>query len=94
MLIAGKIVALVVAAGSGSRAGDGIPKQFRMVDGMPMLRHSVMAFAGYQRIDAVFVVIAEGQLRDAQAPRSVAGPEAQHRVPGRGPAGGRGEGAG
>ena len=66
MLIAGKIVALVVAAGSGSRAGDGIPKQFRMVDGMPMLRHSVMAFAGYQRIDAVFVVIAEGQLRDAQ----------------------------
>jgi 2-C-methyl-D-erythritol 4-phosphate cytidylyltransferase/2-C-methyl-D-erythritol 2,4-cyclodiphosphate synthase len=36
-------VALIVAAGSGSRVGGDIPKQFRPVRGKPMLRHSYKA---------------------------------------------------
>jgi 2-C-methyl-D-erythritol 4-phosphate cytidylyltransferase/2-C-methyl-D-erythritol 2,4-cyclodiphosphate synthase len=53
--------AIIVAAGAGSRAGDGGPKQFRMVDGKPMLRHSVEAFTAHPAISRVVVVIGEGQ---------------------------------
>jgi 2-C-methyl-D-erythritol 4-phosphate cytidylyltransferase / 2-C-methyl-D-erythritol 2,4-cyclodiphosphate synthase len=55
------IVALIVAAGSGSRAGADLPKQFRLVDGQPMLRHSYVAFHAHPQIAKTFVVIAEGQ---------------------------------
>ena len=41
-----EIAAIVLAAGSGSRMGDGdpTPKQFRDLNGEPMVRHSVRAF--------------------------------------------------
>ena len=55
------IVALIVAAGSGSRAGEGIPKQFRLVSGAPMLRHSYAAFETHAAIAKTFVVIGDGQ---------------------------------
>ena len=57
----GKIAAIIVAAGSGSRAGDGPPKQFRLVNGKPMLRHSVEALRTHYLIDAIVVVVAAGQ---------------------------------
>jgi 2-C-methyl-D-erythritol 4-phosphate cytidylyltransferase / 2-C-methyl-D-erythritol 2,4-cyclodiphosphate synthase len=57
----GKTAAIIVAAGSGSRAGDGVPKQFRMLQGKPMLRHSVEAFAKHPAIDAIIVVVGDGQ---------------------------------
>jgi 2-C-methyl-D-erythritol 4-phosphate cytidylyltransferase/2-C-methyl-D-erythritol 2,4-cyclodiphosphate synthase len=58
----GKTVALLVAAGSGSRAGgaDGVPKQYRCLGGRPLLAHAV-AHLRHPRIDAVQVVIGEGQ---------------------------------
>ncbi|MFM2410693.1 MAG: hypothetical protein RL481_1521, partial [Pseudomonadota bacterium] len=59
--------AIIVAAGSGSRAGAGGPKQFRMIEGKPMLRHSAQAFATHPHIDTVVVVIGEGQRDLAQA---------------------------
>ena len=37
----GKTLALVVAAGSGSRAGGGIPKQYRRIGGKAVLAHAV-----------------------------------------------------
>jgi len=55
------IVALIVAAGSGSRAGGDIPKQFRLVDGRPMLVHSYAALAQHAEIRNVFVAVGEGQ---------------------------------
>lgn len=67
----GKTAAIVVAAGSGSRAGDGGPKQFRMLQGKPMLRHSVEALAGHEAVDSVVVVIAEGQ--ESEAASALAG---------------------
>jgi 2-C-methyl-D-erythritol 4-phosphate cytidylyltransferase len=45
---------IVVAAGSGARAGGAEPKQFRWVAGKPMLLHSVQAFM--QRADVLAVV--------------------------------------
>lgn len=50
-------VALIVAAGRGNRAGGDIPKQYRMLGGRCMLRHTCMAFLNHPRIDAVKVVI-------------------------------------
>jgi 2-C-methyl-D-erythritol 4-phosphate cytidylyltransferase / 2-C-methyl-D-erythritol 2,4-cyclodiphosphate synthase len=55
------IVALIVAAGSGSRAGGDTPKQFRSVKGRPMLAYSYSALAQHADIHAVFVAVGEGQ---------------------------------
>jgi 2-C-methyl-D-erythritol 4-phosphate cytidylyltransferase/2-C-methyl-D-erythritol 2,4-cyclodiphosphate synthase len=56
----GKTVALVVAAGSGSRAGGEAPKQYRIVAGRPLLAHAIDRLS-HPDIDAVQVVIGEGQ---------------------------------
>ena len=50
-------VALIVAAGRGSRAGGGVPKQYRDLAGVPVLRHSVQVFARHPRIDRIRVMI-------------------------------------
>jgi 2-C-methyl-D-erythritol 4-phosphate cytidylyltransferase/2-C-methyl-D-erythritol 2,4-cyclodiphosphate synthase len=55
------VVALIVAAGSGSRMGGDVPKQFRPIGGKAMLAHAVDALASHPAIDAVRVVIGEGQ---------------------------------
>lgn len=56
----GKIVALLVAAGSGNRAGGGLPKQYRTIGGKALLAHAVDALL-HPRIDEVRVVIGAGQ---------------------------------
>ena len=50
-------VALIVAAGRGRRFGDELPKQYQMLRGRPVLRHTAQAFLGHPEIDAVRVVI-------------------------------------
>ncbi|MBB3929687.1 2-C-methyl-D-erythritol 4-phosphate cytidylyltransferase/2-C-methyl-D-erythritol 2,4-cyclodiphosphate synthase [Kaistia hirudinis] len=52
-----RVVALIVAAGRGVRAGGGIPKQYRAVAGKAIIRHTAERFAAHPRIDAVAVVI-------------------------------------
>lgn len=49
--------AIVVAAGRGSRAGGGVPKQYRSIAGQPILRVALAAFAGHHDIGAVQPVI-------------------------------------
>jgi len=56
----GRTVALVVAAGTGSRTGGDLPKQYRAVAGRALLAHAVDRLR-HPRIDAVQVVIGEGQ---------------------------------
>lgn len=51
------IAALIVAGGSGSRAGDGPPKQYRVLAGRPMLRRAVEVFRRHSGIPLVQVVI-------------------------------------
>ena len=53
------VIALIVAGGRGSRAGEGLPKQYRLLGGMPVLRRTVLAFLGHPRVGAVRVVIHE-----------------------------------
>jgi 2-C-methyl-D-erythritol 4-phosphate cytidylyltransferase/2-C-methyl-D-erythritol 2,4-cyclodiphosphate synthase len=56
----GKIVTLVVAAGSGSRAGGELPKQYARIGGKALLAHAV-DHARHPLIDEVRVVIGPGQ---------------------------------
>ena len=55
------VTALIVAAGNGARLGGGMPKQYRALGGKPVLRWAVEALAAHPRVDAVRVVIGEGQ---------------------------------
>ncbi|HEX8263446.1 MAG TPA: bifunctional 2-C-methyl-D-erythritol 4-phosphate cytidylyltransferase/2-C-methyl-D-erythritol 2,4-cyclodiphosphate synthase [Allosphingosinicella sp.] len=80
MADAGKTVALIVAAGSGSRAGGDVPKQYRLVAGKTVLRRAVEPFLDHPGIDAVRVVIGEGQQRLASA--ALAGIDVGELVPG------------
>ena len=52
-----RTLALIVAAGRGARAGEGLPKQYRTVGGMPVLTRTLGAFAAHDGIDAVMTVI-------------------------------------
>ncbi len=55
------ISALIVAAGSGSRMGGHLPKQFRPIGGLPVIAHAVDALASHPSISTVRVVIGGGQ---------------------------------
>ena len=57
--------ALIVAAGKGERAGGGLPKQFRLLGGKPVLRWAVEALLRHPAVHAVRVVIGQGQHGDA-----------------------------
>ena len=49
-------IALVVAAGRGTRLGGPLPKQYLPLAGRPLLRHSLETLAAHPGIDAVRVV--------------------------------------
>jgi len=51
------VIALVVAAGRGSRFGGALPKQYRVLGGVSLLRHAVAALAGHPRVANVLVTI-------------------------------------
>ena len=50
-------VALIVAAGRGSRFGGELPKQYRRLGGVPMLRHCLETFRRHPGVSDVRVVI-------------------------------------
>jgi len=52
-----RCIALIVAAGSSTRFGGEIPKQYRALAGRPVLRHSVAVFAEHAAVSAICVVI-------------------------------------
>lgn len=52
-----RVVALVVAAGRGSRFGGELPKQWMELDGRPLLRHSLGILAAHPDIAEVRAVI-------------------------------------
>ena len=71
-----RTVALVVAAGSGSRTGGELPKQYRRVAGKSVLAHAVDHLE-HPRVDSVQVVIGEGQeaaYREAIGARALPSP--------------------
>jgi 2-C-methyl-D-erythritol 4-phosphate cytidylyltransferase len=52
--------ALVPAAGTGSRMGEGTPKQYLPLAGRPMIHHALRALAAASAIERVFLVLAPG----------------------------------
>ncbi|MBJ7378213.1 bifunctional 2-C-methyl-D-erythritol 4-phosphate cytidylyltransferase/2-C-methyl-D-erythritol 2,4-cyclodiphosphate synthase [Sphingobium sp.] len=62
-----KIVALIVAAGQGNRAGGDTPKQFRLIAGKAVLAHAYDALAPHGGIDAIHIVLGDGQEDMARA---------------------------
>jgi 2-C-methyl-D-erythritol 4-phosphate cytidylyltransferase/2-C-methyl-D-erythritol 2,4-cyclodiphosphate synthase len=53
-------IALIVAAGRGSRYGGPLPKQYALLNGQPVLRHALAALRAAPGIDGLRVVIAAG----------------------------------
>jgi 2-C-methyl-D-erythritol 4-phosphate cytidylyltransferase len=58
-----RYLALIPAAGTGSRLGGEAPKQYLMLGGRTMLEHSIDSLLAEARIDRVFVVVAPGDER-------------------------------
>ena len=54
--------ALVPAAGTGSRLGSSIPKQYLPLAGSTVLHHTLSRLAAHPRIEQVFVVLAPGDV--------------------------------
>jgi 2-C-methyl-D-erythritol 4-phosphate cytidylyltransferase/2-C-methyl-D-erythritol 2,4-cyclodiphosphate synthase len=59
--------ALIVAAGSGSRMGGGMPKQYRLLGGKPVLRWAVESLIRHPAVQSLRVVIGQGQRELAAA---------------------------
>ena len=57
--------ALIVAAGSGSRMGSGVPKQFRLIGGIPVLRWAVESLIRHPAVRTVRVVVGQDQNDEA-----------------------------
>src|SRR5262245_19916609 len=55
--------ALIVAAGSGSRAGGEIAKQYQSLGSAPMISWSLDSFLAHPAVDRVVTVIAAGDER-------------------------------
>ena len=55
-----RTAALIVAAGSGSRAGGATPKQYVEIGGKALVAHAYDALAAHPAVDEVVVVIAAG----------------------------------
>jgi 2-C-methyl-D-erythritol 4-phosphate cytidylyltransferase/2-C-methyl-D-erythritol 2,4-cyclodiphosphate synthase len=59
-------VAIIVAAGSGQRAGGGVPKQFRPIAGKAVLAHAYDALARHPAIGAILTVVGPDQAASAR----------------------------
>lgn len=67
-----KTIAIILAAGSGSRFGGGTPKQFmQMADGLSVLEHSLRTFNSHSLVDEICVVVSEAYVETAK--RIIAG---------------------
>ncbi len=62
-----KVGVILLAAGSGSRFGGEIPKQYVEVAGRPLIVHTLRSLARESRIEVVLPVLAEGDARFAAA---------------------------
>ena len=61
-----KLFALIPAAGSGSRMGAGLPKQYLPLAGKPLLHHALGCLCRRAEIERVFVVLAAGDRHYAE----------------------------
>ena len=70
------VAVIIPAAGSGSRFGGDIPKQFRLLGGKPILQFVVERFLAHERVSRIVVAVAEilvDEARQTERVRFVAG---------------------
>lgn len=53
------ITAIIVAAGRGTRAGSGVPKQYRKIGQKPILQHTIESLLSHKAISEIVCVIHE-----------------------------------
>jgi len=61
------VVAVVLAAGAGRRAGTRIPKQFVRLPGGTLLDHALIRIGSHPRVGSVIVVVPRGRVRALEA---------------------------
>jgi len=61
-MMSAKRFALIVAGGSGSRMGAEVPKQFLLIQGMPILMHTLNVFANIPSVNEIVLVLPESQI--------------------------------
>jgi 2-C-methyl-D-erythritol 4-phosphate cytidylyltransferase len=61
-----KIFGLIPAAGSGTRMGSELPKQYLPLAGKPLLHHALECLCRDARVERVFVVLAQGDKQFVQ----------------------------
>ena len=60
------VAVIIPAAGSGSRFGGDIPKQFRLLGGKPILQRVVERFLAHERVERIVVAVAEMLVDEAK----------------------------
>lgn len=56
-----KIMAIIPAAGQGKRMGGSLNKQFMILQGMPVIEHTLRAFTAIEVISGIVIVCAAGE---------------------------------
>ena len=62
-----QVFAILPAAGLGTRMAGPKPKQFLMLDGIPILIHSLRAFAAVERIKLIYVAVRATEIERVEA---------------------------
>ncbi|MGB9290160.1 MAG: 2-C-methyl-D-erythritol 4-phosphate cytidylyltransferase [Terracidiphilus sp.] len=68
-----KVFVILPAAGLGTRMAGPQPKQFLALDGVPILVHSLRAFAAVPRVTAIYVAVRKTEMERVQAQVADAG---------------------
>lgn len=64
-----KTLAIIPAGGSGTRLGGAMPKQYLLLDGIPILVHTLLAFQAASLVDAIYLVLPDEDVK--QAPQKI-----------------------
>jgi len=62
-----QVFVILPAAGLGTRMAGPQPKQFLILDGVPILVHSLRAFASVPRVTAIYVAVRKPEIERVQA---------------------------
>jgi len=62
-----QVFAILPAAGLGTRMAGPQPKQFLMLDGLPILIHSLRAFVSVARVTAIYVAVRKTEMERVEA---------------------------
>jgi 2-C-methyl-D-erythritol 4-phosphate cytidylyltransferase len=62
-----QVFAILPAAGLGTRMAGPQPKQFLSLDGVPILIHSLRAFASVERVTAIYVAVRKTEMERTEA---------------------------